>query len=327
MKTTIDVVTEHYESSTVEFESEEAAMTRTQIALELPQLEGVQHHFVDLPGLRMHVAEAGSGEPVLLLHGFAQHWWEWRGVIGGLAERYRVICPDLRGQGWTDAPGGGYTRSQLVADLVALLDTFGLDRTRLISHDMGAISGFALALEHPDRVDRHVAIGVPTPYVSFSLRFLGIMRYLWFQEALAMPRLGTRLLSSGNQRLPRWLFSHFTPVPGSWPAEDVELYIAPLRDHDHARAGEMLYRHLVMPEFARILTGAYKNTRMSTPTLLLAGAADHVFEPALAATFLDAAAAHSDHVELEIIDGAGHFVVDEQPQQVLNHALRFFAAR
>jgi pimeloyl-ACP methyl ester carboxylesterase len=58
-----------------------------------PQLEGVDHHFVELPGLRMHVAETGSGVPVLL-HGFPQHWWEWRKVIPGLAERFRVNCPD-----------------------------------------------------------------------------------------------------------------------------------------------------------------------------------------------------------------------------------------
>jgi hypothetical protein len=92
----------------------------------LPVLKGVEHHFVDLPGLRMHVAEAGSGRPLLLLHGFPQHWWEWRKVIPRLAEQFRVICPDLRGAGWTDAPRRGYTRDQLLADIVALLDTLGL---------------------------------------------------------------------------------------------------------------------------------------------------------------------------------------------------------
>ncbi|MCW2564729.1 MAG: putative hydrolase or acyltransferase of alpha/beta superfamily, partial [Mycobacterium sp.] len=89
---------------------------------ELPQLDGVEHRFLDLPGLRMHVAEAGSGEPLLLLHGFPQHWWAWRKVIPALAERYRVICPDLRGAGWTDAPADGYTSDQLTADILGLLD-------------------------------------------------------------------------------------------------------------------------------------------------------------------------------------------------------------
>src|ERR671920_2593429 len=103
---------------------------------QLPQLEGVDHYFVELPGLRMHVAEAGRGDPVLLLHGFPQHWWEWRKVIPALAEHYRVICPDLRGMGWTEAPATGYSVWDLTADLLALLDDLGLDGgVRLAGHD------------------------------------------------------------------------------------------------------------------------------------------------------------------------------------------------
>ena len=68
---------------------------------ELPDLGGVEHRFVKLPGLTMHVAEAGTGEPLLLLHGFPQHWWGWYKVLPALAQRYRVIAPDLRGAGWT----------------------------------------------------------------------------------------------------------------------------------------------------------------------------------------------------------------------------------
>ncbi|MFL6094407.1 MAG: alpha/beta fold hydrolase [Blastococcus sp.] len=61
-----------------------------------PDLDGVEHQFVEIPDLRVHVAQAGHGEPVLLLHGFGQHWWEWRDVLPALVDRYCVICPDLR---------------------------------------------------------------------------------------------------------------------------------------------------------------------------------------------------------------------------------------
>src|SRR5918995_6009106 len=133
---------------------------------QLPQLEGVDHHFVELPGLHMHVAEAGSGEPVLLLHGFPQHWWEWRKIIPGLAERYRVICPDLRGAGWTDAPADGYARDQLLADVVALLDALEIDRVRLIGHDFGGILGLLLCLRQPERVRCYLGLGTPHPYIK-----------------------------------------------------------------------------------------------------------------------------------------------------------------
>jgi pimeloyl-ACP methyl ester carboxylesterase len=154
----------HVEDSRVVNQPVQAPMSQPQ----LPQLEGVDHHFVELPGLRMHVAEAGSGVPVLLLHGFPQHWWEWRKVIPGLAEQFQVIYPDLRGAGWSAALRRGYTRDQLLADVVALLDTLGLDSVHLLTHDYGALVGYQLCLRHPERVRRHLSLGIPPPYFGFD---------------------------------------------------------------------------------------------------------------------------------------------------------------
>lgn len=83
----------------------------------LPDVPGVEHRFVEVDGLRMHVAEAGVGEPLVLLHTSFEHWYAWRGVLPRLAERYHVICPDLRGCGWTDAPGDGNRAAPAVACL------------------------------------------------------------------------------------------------------------------------------------------------------------------------------------------------------------------
>lgn len=295
----------------------------TQTASDLPQLAGVTHRTVDLPGLRMHVAEAGDGNPILLLHGFPEHWWQWHAMIPSLATRYRVLCPDLRGAGWTDAPSGGYTRDQLVSDLVALLDALDLPRVRMISHDMGSISGFGLCIDHPERVEQHVALAVPPPFISFSPRLLPLMRHLWFQQALALPGVGQRLAGGGRQRLPRYLFSHFSP-PGTWSADSVETYLSRLRDPAHARAASALYRDMVLPESTRILRGVYRRTRLTTPTMLLFGAADTAFPPPIARALLADRERYADDVRLAFIDGAGHFVPDEQPGQVVEQALRFF---
>jgi len=64
----------------------------------MPLVAGIQHRFAEVGGVTLHYAEAGSGEPLLLLHGWPQHWYMWRRQIPALAERYRVICPDLRGR-------------------------------------------------------------------------------------------------------------------------------------------------------------------------------------------------------------------------------------
>ena len=82
--------------------------------------EGVEHRWVDVAGgLRVHVAEAGEGPPLLLLHGWPQHWWMWREVIPALARSHRVICADLRGHGWTDAPRSGYAKERLASHVIA----------------------------------------------------------------------------------------------------------------------------------------------------------------------------------------------------------------
>jgi pimeloyl-ACP methyl ester carboxylesterase len=300
-------------------------MTQSQLTSDFPQLAGVRHRFVDLPGLRMHVAEAGSGEPVLLLHGFPQHWWEWRGVIPGLAERYHVIAPDLRGSGWTDAPPAGYTRNQLRDDVVALLDELELGSVRVISHDMGALVGFALCLDHPERVARHVSLGGPPPFVSFSPRLIPAFRHLWFQQALAMPGLGRRLLSGGRQRLPRHLFTHFTPEPEVWSADDLDVFVSRLRDPSRADAGSALYRKLVLAELPRMLRGAYDRQRLETSTLLLFGAADAAFPPDLVRILLRGSADHVDDMDLVFVEGAAHFIADEKPNEVVARSLAFFA--
>ncbi len=88
----------------------------------MPEVEGVEHRWATVNGFRMHYAEAGEGEPAILQHGWPQHWWAWRHQIGPLAERYRVIVPDLRGYGWSDAPRSGYEKARLAADVLALMD-------------------------------------------------------------------------------------------------------------------------------------------------------------------------------------------------------------
>ena len=87
----------------------------------MPEVDGVEHHWVEVNGLEIHYAEAGAGEPLILLHGWPQHWWCWREVIGPLAEHHRVICPDIRGMGWSQGSKDGYSWHGLAHDLIALM--------------------------------------------------------------------------------------------------------------------------------------------------------------------------------------------------------------
>src|SRR5215467_11922543 len=123
-----------------------------------PHVPGVTHRFVLVRGIRLHVAEAGGGDPVVLLHGFPQHWYAWRHVIPLLAGQYRLICPDWRGFGWSEAPPRGYDTASRAAGILALMDALGLRRARLIAHDRGARVAFVTALQAPDRVRHLLAV-------------------------------------------------------------------------------------------------------------------------------------------------------------------------
>jgi pimeloyl-ACP methyl ester carboxylesterase len=293
-----------------------------------PELPGVQHRFVDLPGLCMHVALAGpplrSGAPdlpALLLHGFPQHWWQWRHVIPSLAKERAVIVPDLRGFGWTDAPDGSYRLEAHLQDVVALLDALGVQRVHVVAHDWAAIVGMCLALDLPRRVGGLVSLTLPHPWLRFHPRLMAQMRGAWHLPLMASPA-APRLVGRGRQRLVRhMLFGAFTVARGAIGPDDGESYLERLREPARARAGAALYRELIVPEFLRVLRGAYADRRLTVPTVALLGAGDAISDPRT----LGGHEGRADDLTIEIVEGAGHFIPEERPDVVVARAQELFA--
>lgn len=302
-----------------------AQATESGSARPMPHVPGVEHRFVQLPGLRMHVALAGAGSPVLLIHGSPMHWWEWHRVIPGLAEHHRVICPDLRGMGWSEAPSTGYDRAHILADYTALLDALAIDRVDVISHDMGAIPGFDLAWEHPERVERHLMLSVGPLYMPFRPSMLARFRHLWHQYVLAVPGLGPALTRSGRQRVIRHMLQ-FHADQSRWSPEEQEVFLAPLREPARARAKSALYRQLVLPGIGLLLRGYYRKGQLQPQTKVLLGERDPVMEPALVRELLRGTEHHARYpVEVVSVPGAAHHLLAEAPETVLDEALRFLA--
>ncbi|PRY68835.1 pimeloyl-ACP methyl ester carboxylesterase [Glaciihabitans tibetensis] len=297
--------------------------SHTTVDAAIPHLDGVEHRYIDLPGLRMHVAEAGSGEPLLLLHGFPEHWWEWRDVMPALASDFRVICPDLRGAGWTDAPPTGYDSDQLFADLLALIDALQLTRVRIIAHDWSALLAFRLGLERPDLVDGILCLATPHPWVRFSPKYIPLLRFLWFQPVVAAPGLGPRLLGRGQQRLARYLLRGFQASPQAFTERDIDIFLTPLRDPAHARAGSALYRKFILPEAARIMSGHYRDRHLTARTRLVYGLADRGLRREMAGGY----EGHADDLAVVFEEGAAHFVADDSPEAVVRHAREMFAPK
>src|SRR5438874_7438495 len=122
------------------------------------------HRFVETNGLRMHIAEEGSGPLVVLLHGFPELWYSWRHQLTALAEAgYHVVAPDQRGYGQTDRPADAqqYTQLHLVGDVIGLLDALGEAQAVVVGHDWGAPVAWNTALLRPDRIRGVAALSVP----------------------------------------------------------------------------------------------------------------------------------------------------------------------
>ena len=278
-------------------------------------VEDVEHRHVRVDGLSFHVAEAGQGEPVLMLHGWPQHWYCWRGVIGRLSKRYRVICPDLRGLGWSDAPAHGYEKETMASDMLALMRELGLDRVKLVGHDWGGFAGFFMCLRAPERIERYLVINTGHPWPEVGLSELPNIWRLWYQVVLAAPFLGERAVRRMVD-----LTYRIGVREELVSREDWHEYVAQFEERDRARATMQIYRTFLLRELAGTARGRYRDQRLRVPTRFLLSKGDPVVRPDM----VESAREHADDFDFEVIPGHGHFLPEEAPDLVADRALAFF---
>lgn len=269
-------------------------------------------------GIEFHYAEAGGGDDVVLcLHGWPQHWYEWRHLMPALADRHRVIALDLRGFGWSEAPENGYEKEDMADDVLAVLDELGLERVKLVGHDWGGWIGFLLALKAPQRFERYLSLNILPPWTSMRAMAPHLWRF-WYQWLILSPGIGDRLHRSGRF-VPKVL------VGGSvrkeaWDEATIHAFSDTFTEPERARAGVQMYRVFNLKEVPEIARGRYADARLTVPTKLLFGTGDF----ALRHTLLDGYERHADDMRVELVDDCGHFIADERPELVAERAREFF---
>jgi pimeloyl-ACP methyl ester carboxylesterase len=273
---------------------------------DIPHVAGVEHRFVDAGGLRTHVALAGDGPPVVMLHGWPQHWYLWRDVIPLVAPHARAIAPDFRGFGWSEVPDDGYSKDQLKRDVLALMDELGIDEFSVAGHDWGGYVGFLLALEHPERIKSLLACNVLPPWPARDRQVtLDAWRFL-YMPVLSAPGAGG------------WIGR--TLGPRGIPAGARDAFASRLGG-ERSRATERLYRTFFLHELPQLLRGGYSAADLRVPTRIVFGQRDVV----MTTRAVEDAAAQSDRIELELVADATHFVVDEKPELVADRLLASLA--
>ncbi len=278
----------------------------------LPEGSGFDHLVVETPGLRTHVAVIGEGEPVVLLHGFPEHWWQWHAVAPVIAAGgYRVLCPDLRGAGWTVADDPRIERETRLRDLLALLDVLDIERAHLVSHDMSAITAVQLTYDHPERVRTAVQLAVWPAFFRFSPKLIPAFEHL---PPFIWHRPGASLRYTFSERYLARPISEAT----------VEAYLAPMRRPDIDAAVRPLLRGMVLPEAMRMMRGVYSRRRLTVPTLVVFGRRDHPTTEELMGRICRNPERYADRVEFAYVDDAAHFITDDAPDAVADLALDWF---
>jgi pimeloyl-ACP methyl ester carboxylesterase len=279
-----------------------------------PPLAGVVHTDVRVDGHRWHVATAGEPDapPIVLVHGWPQHWWCWRKVIPALAKEHRVYAPDLRGFGWSDAPAGSYTKMGLAEDVVRLLDALELETCTLVGHDWGGFVSWLTAIRAPERIGRLVAMSIHNPWEQpRSLKMAAMVAA--YQVPVAIPVFQTAI----QPRVVRAVLNLGVDREYQWADEDLRLYVDAYRRRPYAAAGSAIYRTFLtreLPGLARDLP-----QRVDMPVTLVAGGADELTGPG---TTFRGVERHVTDLTTHVVEGASHFVPEEKPREVADIILQ-----
>ena len=272
----------------------------------------VQSKFAEANGVRIHYLEAGKGEPVLLLHGFAQTSRMWLPLIKELAKSHTVIAPDLRGYGSSAAPADGYTKAAMARDIHALMNGLGYKRVALVGHDIGLMVAYAYAAQYPAEVKRIVLMDAFLPGVG-DWTNVWLLRDLWHFHFHGKTPLA---LVTGRERI---YLEHFwndfaADATKSIPEADRKFYAKEYAKPGHMKAGMETFRAFEQDakDFAQ-----FAKTPLTMPMLVLSG------EKAGGQFLIDQGKLVNSNVEGVVVAGSGHWLMEEAPGKVIPKLVEF----
>ena len=271
-----------------------------------------QSKFVEANGIRIHYLVAGKGDPVVLIHGYAQTSHMWLPLIKELAKTHTVIAPDLRGYGRTSAPADGYTKTVMAQDIHALLGGLGYKSVGIVGHDIGLMVAYAYAAQYPAEVKRIVLMDAFLPGVG-DWTNVWLLRDLWHFHFYGKTPLA---LVTGRERI---YLEHFWNDFAADPARSISeadrrFYAKEYAKRGHMAAGMQTFKAFEQDarEFA-----AYSKIRLTMPMLVLSG------EKAGGQFLIDQGKLVNSNVEGVIVTGSGHWLMEEAPDKVIPRLVEF----
>ena len=275
--------------------------------------------YIDTGDLRLHAVIGGEGPPLLLVHGWPQNWYAWRLVMPALAREFEVIAPDQRGIGLSDKPEDGYDPATLAGDLVALMDALGHERFATAGTDTGLPIGYALAADHPDRVERVVLAEVPGPPGTVpSPPFFcpgPLNNGLWHIAVNRLDEVNEQLVSGREDIYFGYEFA-IQAGKNKLPDEVIDYYVGLLSNPESLHGTFAFYREW---DTMMAQNEERKNTPLKMPVLAISGvdswgeAVGEAMKPL------------ANDVQSAVIPGAGHWFAEQAPEETVAALTAFLA--
>jgi pimeloyl-ACP methyl ester carboxylesterase len=278
---------------------------------------GFATRLVSVNGVSLHQAEGGGGDPVVLLHGYPQSGEAWRLVAPQLAKSHRVIIQDLRGMGLSEAAQDGYDLSTLAEDVHQIVASMGLSRVKVVGHDWGGAVGAVYAMRYPEEVTHLVFLESALAGAGFEALWdfskpnpvFTFIPFLLMGESDAEGDTTAELLAGRESVFLYHLWSTFTGDKQAAPFDSWLPYVEAMARPGIARSSSSFYRKVyTSAEQVRDLL----SRKLEIPVLAMAGelgiGANH---GALTRAFAN------NIVSNVVVAGAGHFLIEERPKEVL----------
>lgn len=295
----------------------------------------IEHSYLDIRGLSLHIAHIGKGEKgtVVFLHGFPEIWYTWRHQMMAAAEAgYRAIAPDIRGYGLSEQPKDPENAKwdDLVHDLLAILDSLQIPKAFIVGKDFGAIPAYQFAVDHPDRVSGVVTLGIPFSPKGFDLDLLpkGFYVWRWREPGRAEADFGRfdvktvirnvyilfssseiPIAADGQEIMD--LVEPSTPLPLWFTEEDLQAYADLYEKSGFKFPLQMPYRSIsTMREMV--------DTKVEVPAMLIMGEKDYCLKfPGMEDYIRSGMVKHFvPNLEVIFMPEGSHFVHEQSPDEV-----------
>ena len=284
-----------------------------------PEIPGVRRRRVEARGVDFHVTEAGpeDGTPVLALHGWPQHHYEYQDLLADPPAGLRIIAPDLPGYGWSGPAPHKWYKEEVVSDLIALMDAMGIEKAVLVGHDWGGYVGHLLALRAPERFSVYLCLNIAHPWQTAKTYGPHAWRSMTYMPMVAFAGIPMQRRTN----LIYWqLRNMYIPRRTGVSNEHIHWFSDRFRDPVCAAAGRDTYRTFLTKELPAVRKNP-ETRRSHVPTRVVFGKKDFAVHYSLASP----ETANADDYTLELIEGVGHFITDERPDIVRDRLIKAVA--